>query len=135
MNRVVLFFICLCSLVVTGYPVAHAGTYADSHSGISTEHPSQHQRADNQSTINRSFLMADPDSELNAADIVDDDVEDEDSEEVSILTTRSVMACANISAYPSFVSLLNHCSNCFGSDKPVPVPTADKCILLGVLRI
>jgi hypothetical protein len=81
-----------------------------------------------------TFVLSETSSGFDLADIIDDDVEDEDAPSfVGGISLKNNGLSAY--TYPSFGALLHHGSNCF-RDLPCPaVDSTQKYLQQGVLRI
>ncbi len=133
--RVVVLFICLCSLLLKGNAYMLAGfqangssyAYHPPHPGCSRHSNYTHNNQDNS-------LLADPNLEAEP-DIVLDEDDDEDNHNVAAEKFRLLARSHATHAYPAYPAILNYLCNCYKVTPSVCIPATDKYILQGVLRI
>lgn len=132
--RLILFFVHFCFLLLSGSTAFCAGSHIED-KGIARTAISSEFGIQRASQIDKDFLiLSDISSDVDLADIVDDDLEDDEAPSFvpQYVLTEGVVSN---STYPSYSALLYHGSNSFSAPAcPMAHPTG-KYILQGVLRI
>lgn len=134
--RVVLFFMCLCFLLLQGDAPVFAGSY-HSENSYAVKQPTENKQPVILIAAGKAHAaITDPnlDTELEYF-IGDDKIEDEDSNDFSAQKDRLPARSHLVNTYPSYPAILNYRCNCFKAPPFFFRPVTDKCILLSILRI
>lgn len=133
--RVVLFFKCLCYLLLQGHSAIYADSDHDNFHSVRAQYGRKNQQINRVYTGSDCLAVAIP---YLVADLEDtlDDADDEDTHSFPAAAYGSSVKNYSIYVYPSYTSLLRHRSNRF---KAAPTPfhsqASDIYLLQGVLRI
>ncbi len=133
--RVVLFLLCLCSVLLNGELSVHGAARLSSSAYAAAEHFGGHEQNAIAAGNPYRFLAENAHASDFKDDVIEDNFEDEEVDGLSALPTNRFCPAQSDAGYLSFSSLLKHSSNCFASPKPSFAPVSDRYLLQGVLRI
>ena len=133
--RVVVLFLCLCFLLPKGNSFIHAATQQHGDKHTAAQQAGQNSQVSLANTPKDCAVFTQPQLETELKYIISDEAEDEDSNDFPTPAFRLPAKNHLTGAYPSFVSILKHPSNCFKAAPPRVGPAPDLCLLQGVFRI
>jgi hypothetical protein len=132
--RVAIFFLCLCSLLLKGNADMFAGLQQNGNGYVHTQHQGGNRHSNFAHASHGYSSLADTNLESGPEYVIDDN-EDEDNNNIPAEKYRLLAGSHATHAYPSYPSILNYHCNCYKATPSACIPTSDKYILQGVLRI
>lgn len=134
--RIVIFFLCLCSLVLKGNTHMFAALQQQGNNCTQHQHRGKHHHHSNSANTNRdNSFFADSNTEAEEEYVADDDDHDQDTNNISAVKFRLQARSHATHAYPAYPDILNYLCLHYKAAPAVYLPASDKIIFQGVFRI